>query len=306
MRLEIKVFLLGAVIFCCLFLWVQQVNMFESIVRVSDSEKKEQTKKMVSLTRGEETFEIELETYLKGVVGSEMSPSYEMEALKAQAVAARTFVASRNYKVDDTTASQVYLDDEQLQAVWKGQYETSRQRVEEAVDATRGEIMTYEGKPITAFFFASSAGKTANSEEYYNSALAYLRSVDSPWDETTDEDYITTFQCTKEALGQALGKAAPVSFIQVSASYESGYVKTVQIDDQSYSGREIREALQLRSSCFTIEVQGEQVIFTIKGSGHGVGMSQEGAQGMALEGKSYTEILKHYYSGIQLDDVYNS
>lgn len=173
------------------------------------------------------------------------------------------------------------------------------------MDATRGEIMVYEGEPITAFFFASSAGKTANSEEYYSSTLPYLRSVESPWDAEVDDDYVSTFSCTKEELAQALslGQAAEVESV---SHYESGYVKDVIINGITFSGRSIREALQLRSSCFSVASQGDMITFTVSGFGHGVGMSQEGAQGMALQGYTYDEILKHYYSGIQLSDVYIS
>ena len=248
---------------------------------------------------------MDLETYLLGVVGCEMTPSYEIEALKAQAVAARTFVVSRDYQVDDSTASQVYMDDTQLQAVWKEQYEASRSRVQEAVEATRGEIMTYEGEPITAFFFASSGGHTASSEEYYSDALPYLRSVDSPWDAAVDSDHVSELTCTKAELAAALGMSGAEK-IETPVRYDSGYVKSVTIDGRAFSGRAIREALQLRSSCFTITVQGDNVTFIVAGSGHGVGMSQEGAQGMALEGYDYKEILTHYYTGISFANVYKS
>ena len=306
MRVEFKAFAVIAIFFCCMFLWLQQGEPFSFLVEVKESEKQEAAVKMVSLTRGDQTIEIELETYLKGVVGSEMSPSSELEALKAQAVAARTFVASRDYKVDDTTASQVYMDDTQLQAVWKEDYTRSKEQIERAVEETKGEIMVYEGEPITAFFFASSAGKTANSEEYYTQELPYLRSVESPWDEEVDTDYISTYQCTKEELRTALGIGEAISSIGEPLCYESGYVRSIDINKQSYRGRAIREALGLRSSCVDLSVQGDELSFTIYGSGHGVGMSQEGAQGMALEGKGYEEILKHYYCGIQLENVYKS
>ena len=197
------------------------------------------------------------------------------------------------------------MDDTQLQAVWKDSYEESRSRVKEAVEATRGEIMTYEGEAITAFFFASSDGHTADSEEYYSNALPYLRSVESPWDAEVDSDHVSTMTCTKAELAASLGMSA-ISEIEAPVRYDSGYVKSVRIDGQTFSGRDIREALQLKSSCFSISVQGDQVTFTVEGSGHGVGMSQEGAQGMALEGYDHHEILTHYYTGISFADVYKS
>ena len=111
--------------------------------------------------------------------------------------------------------------------------------------------------------------------------------------------------CTKAELAASLGMSA-ISEIEAPVRYDSGYVKSVRIDGQAFSGRDIREALQLKSSCFSISVQGDQVTFTVEGSGHGVGMSQEGAQGMALEGYDHHEILTHYYTGISFADVYKS
>ncbi len=310
MRVEIKGAMAAALIIGCLFLWLGTQSplhgFFSEILTDSKKESEQDIVQMVSLQRGDTQVELELEEYLKGVVGSEMTPSYEMEALKAQAVAARTFVASRNYRVDDSTASQVYLDESQLKAAWKGDYEESKARIEEAVDATKGQIMVVDGEPITAFFFASSGGKTANSEEYYSGELSYLRSVDSPWDAQVDSDYETTFQCTRAQLAQALGLSSPVAQIQEPQRYDSGYVRSITIDNTTFSGRELREALQLKSSCFSVDVSGDTVTFTVAGFGHGVGMSQEGAQGMALEGYDYEDILKHYYTGIQIVDVYNS
>ena len=309
MRVEWKAAAALALVIGCLFLWLGAGGEFAACVSeilVRETEDETTDVQMVTLERNGERMEIELEEYLKGVVGSEMTPSYEMEALKAQAVAARTFVASRNYRVDDSTSSQVYLDDSQLRTAWKEDYEESQQRVAAAVDATRGEIMVVDGEPITAFFFASSGGKTANSEDYYSGELSYLRSVESPWDAEVDSDYVTQFQCSREELGNALGLNAPISVIEDPVRYDSGYVQSVTIDGVSFSGREIRETLQLKSSCFTIAVDGDTITFTVKGFGHGVGMSQEGAQGMALEGYGYEEILKHYYTGIQFADVYNS
>lgn len=312
MRVEFKAVAAFLIATAGCVLWLSQEESLQSHVKEFAMERQntkqqmtDDRSQMVTLKRSDGEVKIDLEEYLKGVVGSEMTPSFEMEALKAQAVAARTFAASRDYCVDDSTSSQVYLDDSQLKAAWKGNYDANKERIEEAVDATRGEIMVYEGEPITAFFFASSAGKTANSEEYYSSTLPYLRSVESPWDAEVDDDYVSTFSCTKEELAQALslGQAAEVESV---SHYESGYVKDVIINGITFSGRSIREALQLRSSCFSVASQGDMITFTVSGFGHGVGMSQEGAQGMALQGYTYDEILKHYYSGIQLSDVYIS
>ena len=155
-KVGLKAAAAAAVVLICFLMWLGQDggihNIYEEIV--ASIQGTPQTSRSVTVKRTDGSVEeMDLETYLLGVVGCEMPPSYELEALKAQAVAARTFVASRGYQVDDSTASQVYMDDTQLQAVWKDSYEESRSRVKEAVEATRGEIMTYEGEAITAFFF---------------------------------------------------------------------------------------------------------------------------------------------------------
>ena len=210
-KVGLKAAAAAAVVLICFLMWLGQDggihNIYEEIV--ASIQGTPQTSRSVTVKRTDGSVEkMDLETYLLGVVGCEMPPSYELEALKAQAVAARTFVASRGYQVDDSTASQVYMDDTQLQAVWKDSYEESRSRVKEAVEATRGEIMTYEGEAITAFFFASSGGHTADSEEYYSNALPYLRSVESPWDAEVDSDHVSTMTCTKAELAASLGMSA--------------------------------------------------------------------------------------------------
>lgn len=316
MRLRTKGVLLLIAFAGTLYAWMGEIHphtaqsVEEAVLPKSKAQKETRSasdqRQMVQLKRTDGSVEeIELEAYLKGVVGSEMTPSYEEEALKAQAVAARTFVASRNYQVDDSTASQVYMDESQLKAVWKSAYEESRTRIEAAVDATKGEIMVVDGKPITAFFFASSGGHTANAQEYYSTETSYLKSVDSPWDEQVDADYISTLTCTRNELAQALG-LKNADAVGEARYYESGYVEGMTIGGVWFSGREVREALQLKSSCFTVSEAGNTITFTVKGSGHGVGMSQEGAQGMALAGYDYAQILRHYYTGITLTSVYKS
>lgn len=130
---------------------------------------------------------LDIESYLEGVISSEMSPAFEMEALKAQCVAARTFVVQRGYEVDDTTNTQVYRDNKQLKDIWKDNYDVYHKKIQQAVQETTGEILTYQGKPISALFFSSSCGKTANAQEYWGNKVPYLVSVDSSWDKQSEE-----------------------------------------------------------------------------------------------------------------------
>lgn len=253
----------------------------------------------VELQRNEQKEEIDINTYLIGVVGSEMSPTYEMEALKAQCVAARTFLIHRHYQVDDTTSSQVYRDKTQLQQAWGNQYEEYYQKIEKAVLATANEIITYDGKVITALYHAQSCGKTANAQEYYGTDYPYLRSVDSSSD-MNEQDHIQTSSYDVASLMQALQLDEAPFQVKAPIRYDSGYVKSWEINDQIYSGREVREALSLRSSAFEVSFDGNLFVFTTKGYGHGVGMSQKGANAMAKEGYDYVQILKHYYQGVEI------
>ncbi|RHO27145.1 stage II sporulation protein D [Amedibacterium intestinale] len=245
---------------------------------------------------------LDIESYLEGVISSEMSPAFEMEALKAQCVAARTFVVQRGYEVDDTTNTQVYRDDKQLKDIWKDNYDVYHKKIQQAVQETTGEILTYKGKPISALFFSSSCGKTANAQEYWGNKVPYLVSVDSSWDKQSEE-YEKSITMSKQEFSTALGFQNTVQEIEEPIRYDSGYVKEIHIDRIVFTGREVREKLNLRSSCFTIKESKDNVVITTKGYGHGVGMSQIGAQAMAEKGTSYKQILSHYYPKTKIEKL---
>lgn len=258
------------------------------------------TEQTVTITRQDgNTIELPLEEYLIGVVSSEMPANFSMEALKAQAVAARTFVAKRNFAVDDTTSSQVYQDESQLRMVWKENYDDYYEKIHQAVADTKGEILTYEGEIITAAFFSSCNGYTNNSEDYWANSTPYLRSVESPWDqEVIDIRQECVFD--RVQLAEALGFEQAITSVSTPLRYDNNYVKSVTIDGIVFSGRELREALGLRSSAFEIAIEGDQITFITYGFGHGIGMSQYGAEGMARSGKDYQTILLHYYTGTEI------
>ncbi|MGM0838920.1 MAG: stage II sporulation protein D [Bacillota bacterium] len=255
---------------------------------------------------------IPLEEYVVGVVASEMPAEFEEEALKAQALAARTFIlrhllagekigTPEGADVTDTVNHQVYKGHEELKTIWKGDYAWKLAKVKEAVKATAGQILTYNNEPITASFFSTSNGKTENSEEYWPNEIPYLRSVESPWDIDTPKFLkqvslsVADFQ---NKLGVQLGADGTVG--KITARTTGNRVDTVEINGKQLTGREVREKLQLQSSDFNWERKGDNIVITTKGYGHGVGMSQYGANGMALEGKKHSDIVAHYYKGVEI------
>src|SRR5699024_1438982 len=256
---------------------------------------------------------VPLETYVKGVVASEMPvDDFEIEALKAQALAARTFIVdhllnksdSDDSDVSDTVRHQVYKNDKELRQQWGSDYETNIAKLEEAVKATEGEILTYEDTPILPAFFSTSNGHTENSEDYWENELPYLRSVESPWDEESSK-YLDQKTFTVQEVEQLLGIELPeTNAINIKTSRTEGKrVDELQLNEYSFSGRDVREKLELQSSDFTIKQKNSHLIFTTQGYGHGIDMSQYGANGMDKNGKNYKEIVKHYYQDVEISTV---
>ncbi|WP_245976673.1 stage II sporulation protein D [Oceanobacillus arenosus] len=256
--------------------------------------------------------DLPLETYIVGVVASEMPSEFEPEALKAQALAARTFTVNHllhgnsdaAYDLTDTVTHQVYKNELDLQKQWGSDFTANMNKIKEAVNATKGEIITYQDAPITAQFFSTSNGFTENSEDYWENELPYLRSVESPWDKDSPKFLGQgTFSVdeVEAALQIELPKGAALN-LEVTRT-ESGRVKELAIEGHTFSGREIREKLKLNSNDFQIKQNNDHLVFTTKGNGHGVGMSQYGANGMALEGKTYQEIIKYYYQGVEINSI---
>ncbi|CQR46175.1 Amidase enhancer precursor [Paraliobacillus sp. PM-2] len=250
-----------------------------------------------------------LEDYVTRVVASEMPADFEIEALKAQALAARTYIvnylahAGEDEQVTDTVQHQVYKNDQQLQQIWGNDYNWKMKKIKQAVAETVGEILTYDGEPITPTFFSTSNGYTENSEDFWQNALPYLKSVASPWDEDSPK-FLDQKTISINEVEQVLAVSLPKDNIKFPTTRtESNRVKTIDIGGKTFTGREIREKLKLRSTDFKISKKNDYLIFTTKGYGHGVGMSQYGANGMAKEGKSYKEIVNHYYQGISIQTI---
>ncbi|WP_226671445.1 stage II sporulation protein D [Metabacillus litoralis] len=258
---------------------------------------------------------IPLEEYVIGVVASEMPAEFELEALKAQALAARTYITKQlmNGKnigtpegsgsvVTDTTMHQVYKNQEELKKQWGNDYAAKLNKITEAVAATQGKILTYEKKPIDASFFSTSNGYTENSEAYWKEAIPYLKSVESTWDEKSPKFYDQKIITIKQFENQ-LGVKVDTSKDTVGTIKEltpGKRVAKVEISGKEFTGRQIREKLELKSSDFTWQIKGDSIVIKTEGFGHGVGMSQYGANFMAEAGKSYEEIVTHYYQGTEI------
>ena len=273
----------------------------------------------VYLHDSKQIVKMPLEKYVRGVVAAEMPVKFEMEALKAQAIAARTYVARRLAKgtktpegadvTDDHNDGQAYLTDEQLQKNWGLlDYPKNLSKINEAVNQTRAQILLYQGDPIEALFFSTSSGMTENSEDYWGKAVPYLRSVKSPWDEQS-EKFQSTTEIKLSELTQKLGITSVMTaanangLIQTLEKTATDHIKKIRVGDKTFSGADFRTLLGLRSTWFTWQVTGDKITFVTHGYGHGVGLSQYGANGMAQEGKKAAEIVTYYYQGVEIGDV---
>lgn len=269
-----------------------------------------------------EVEELPIDEYLLGVVSAEMPASFEEEALKAQAVVARTYtvytIEHGNSKhegadiCDDYKCCQAWISKDDRLNKWE---EESRQnnwaKIEEAVNSTIGKIVTYNGEAIDAFFHSNSGGKTEEVANVWGGAnLPYLQSV-----ETSGEDeytqYLSEVEFTKTEFEEKI-KSSHSDFkidynqqdcIKTLETTQGERVKTIKIGNLELSGVEVRTLLGLRSANFAVEINNDKIKFTVKGYGHGVGMSQTGADALAKQGKNYEEIIKHYYSGVEINNL---
>lgn len=260
--------------------------------------------------------EMDMTEYLIGVVAGEMPASFEREALRAQAVAARTYAiycaaSARHGGAADVCTSpgccQAWLNDDEVNARLGEGREDYRARLRDAVESTAGEYLTYGGEPVLAAFHSSSAGATEDCGAVWG-ALPYLISVSSPETAGDVPGYVSVVELTADELaagvsavcGAADFSAAPEAWLGAMHRGASGRVESVEIGGAAVTGAELRRAFALRSTAFELEYIDGAFRFTVTGFGHGVGMSQYGANVMAAQGAAYTEILAHYYPGTAL------
>jgi len=260
-----------------------------------------------------------LDAYLQGVVRGEMPASFELEALKAQAAAERTYIyyqlaagrkeAHPNADVcTDPSCCNAWLSEEAAREKWGGDFDGWESRIEEAVAATDGQVALYDGQPILAVFHSSSAGKTAGAGDVWSGDMPYLRSVDSPEGEETVPNYYSAAEFTAAEAKALLAQAhpeltfsgGPDKWFGAVEKDESGRVGTVEVCGAPLRGVEVRRIFSLRSACFTIDAAADRVTFRVTGYGHGVGMSQYGANELARQGRTWQEILLWYYADIAI------
>ena len=270
------------------------------------------------LLRGDgQVEELTLRDYLWGVTAAEMTASFQLEALKAQTVAARTYCLYQRAGAgekhpgadvcDDYTCCQAYLTPEQAAVGWGAEAENYAAKINRALLETDGLVCLYEGKPIDAVFFSSTAGRTSDAVSVWGTEIPYLSAVDSPEGEEvpgwqtvvtfSPEDFTTRFQ---GAYPEADLTVPPQDWFRDLVQDDSGVVTTVTIGGVSLSGGQARSLFGLRSAHFTAAATEEAVTFWVTGYGHAVGMSQYGANAMAGEGKSFQEILEWYYTGVEV------
>ena len=270
----------------------------------------------VRLLTGGQTLELALEDYLCGVVAAEMPASFPAEALKAQAVAARSFTCSgaSSHKHGEATVCadpaccQAWLGEEDLRARWSDDYEANAEKIRAAVEQTAGQVLCYGGAPVFAAFHSSSAGATEDCGAVWN-PRPYLVSVSSP--ETAEDvpQFVSTVSCwpvdfrdTLLSLHPEADFSGPLGgWIGELCRDASGRVAEASLGGVSFSGVELRRLFSLRSTAFDLRYEDGLFVFTVTGFGHGVGMSQYGAKVMAEQGEDYTEILAHYYTDTELE-----
>ena len=265
---------------------------------------------------GDTVTEMSFSDYLQGVLRAEMPASFQEDALRAQAVAARTYTYYKRQNggnhgdtadiCTDHSCCQAFLGKEKAADNWGKNAERYEAKIENAVSATDGQVMLYGGAPILAVFHSSSAGETWNSGEVWAQDLPYLQSVSSPEGEGVP-NYYSTVELTEAEFREKFLAARPEADLSGPASgwirdpvMDGVHVESVTIGGVSVSGPSVRSIFGLRSASFTAEAGDGKITFYVTGYGHGVGLSQYGANAMAEAGSTWREILEHYYTGVTI------
>ena len=249
----------------------------------------------------------ELEEYIIGVVGAEMPASFNKEALKAQSVVARTYALKsikNNKQLTTDNSTQNFKDNNELKKMWGSSYNTYYNKIKSAVLETKGLYLSYNNDYVDAVYHSTSNGNTEDAVYVWGNSVTYLKSVSSEYD-NTNKNYNSIITLTYNEISNKLKNSIDSNTKFNIISRTSGNrVKEIEINGTTYSGVEFRKLLNLRSADFSIENNGANVVISTNGYGHGVGMSQYGANGMANNGSSYTDILLHYYTGVSIKNIY--
>lgn len=300
---------------------ISRINIKDTIYEKVD--KKSPTIKVYKANE-DKVEKMDIEEYLYGVVSSEMPSSFDEEALKAQAIAARTYVI---YKMENNIISghknanvctnsahcQAYTSYEDLKKNKGNEWiKSDYTKVKKVVDDTKGQILSYDDKAILPLYFSTSSGKTENSKDVFSTQYPYLVSVDSPYDNSSPK-YLTTYSISKIKFIEYIKKLYPQlsvplgnleKEVNIINRTEGGCVKMIKIGNIKMSGIDMRNIFKLNSANFSITYNDNDMNFIVKGYGHGVGMSQWGANGMAKKGYKYYDILFYYFKNTDIKDMY--
>ena len=306
---RLAIILICAVMICLIIFRTQQIVQSER-VELSPSPV------ITVLTPQGNCSQMELERFLIGVVAAEMPATFEPEALKAQAVAARSYIFRRLESAQGKHASaqiccdpnccQAWLSDEQLRQNWGHDYAEKIQRIAAAVQSTCGETLTYNDAVIDAAFCSTCGGRSENADECWSNYVPYLQSTPCRWCAHSPR-YASHLTLSMEQAADLLGcSRQQLADMQVQSYTAGGRVKELTLGGSSMKGTQLRSKLGLNSASFCWMIMGEQISFFSIGFGHGVGMCQYGADGMAREGNDYRQILAHYYRDTAITQQYVS
>ena len=249
----------------------------------------------------------ELEEYIIGVVSAEMPASFNKEALKAQSVVARTYALKsikNNKQLTSDNSTQNFKDNNELKKMWGSSYNTYYNKIKSAVLETKGLYLSYNNDYVDAVYHSTSNGNTEDAVYVWGNSVPYLKSVSSEYD-NTNKNYSSSITLTYNEISNKLKNSIDSNTkFNIISKTSGNRVKEIEINGTTYSGVEFRKLLNLRSADFSIENNGVNVVISTNGYGHGVGMSQYGANGMANNGSSYTDILLHYYTGVSIKNIY--
>lgn len=271
---------------------------------LSDVEVKEENKNLISLIHNGNTINIELEDYVIGVVAAEMPASFHIDALKAQSVIARTYALnklSKGVTLTDNNSTQNYIDIDQMRNKWGADFDKYYNKIKDAVLSTEGTTLKYNDEYIDAVYFSTSNGYTEDSINVWENDIPYLKSVESYWDRDASSFFRTQtmdLNTFNSKLGTNISNGDEISIIERNSSSR---VSKISVGGKIFSGVQFRNILGLRSADFDIGLNDNLLTITTRGYGHGVGMSQYGANGMAQNGYNYKQILSHYYSNVSIN-----
>lgn len=253
-----------------------------------------------------EVLQLNLEEYLIGVVAAEMPATFNIEAIKAQAVVARTYtlkLLESGRSITDDVSVQTYKSNSELQSMWGSSYNAYYNKIKNAVSSTNGLCIKYNGSLIDAVYHSTSNGYTEDSVNVWKNSIPYLKTVTSPWD-TSASTYLKREMIEFDRISKILGiDFNASSLMEIVSRDDSNRVSKIRINDKEYTGVYIRNMLGLRSADFDFYSLDNGIMFTTRGYGHGVGMSQYGANGMANSGYTFEQIIKHYYTNVEIEKI---